>query len=444
MEWVALSAVVLGSLVLAYLVMFRVSWPRVALSPLQEGERVVGVALAVATIVLGFRSGRRSGEAAVNLILLAHVSCGASALLGLQLKGVTALRALLAWEFVTCLALLARSYSLRRRGWKSLLLTVWTGVIVLHLVLLVGEAWLRVLMASPNPARWPCISYGNTSWKMVELYDGEKNSFGLRERELEEFKPPRTYRVLFAGDSVTFGLGVPFEETFVKKVEQRIDARARALGMRFESINGGWPGYNTRQEFEMIRQKGLYYDPDLVLLVYFPNDVEEVGSPMPYQGFCRVLDPVYENSIFWAWGSRQYHSLLESLGMRETYADWLHRQYEGDSFRQVQQCIYNCQVWCRHHGKRFGVIIFPFMENLDHYEFGYVHEKVRQTATGYSIPCLDLLPVFAGRDDASMQLSPAFDHHPGVEANARATPAIEAFIVSLMNEQGRKAAPLAR
>lgn len=441
LEWVSLSALVLGSLLLAYLAMFHVSWPRIALSPQGEAGRWLALALAAATIVLGVCGGRRSGEPAVNLLLLAHVACGAGAFMGLQLKGMTALRGLLAWEFVTCLALLARSYSLKRRGWKSLLLVAWTGVIVLHLVLLVGEVWLRMLMASPNPARWPCISYGNTSWKMVELYDREKNSFDLRERDLEEFKPPRTYRVFFAGDSVTFGLGIPFEETFVKRVEKRIDAQARALGMRFETINAGWPGHNTRHEFETIRQKGLYYEPDLVILVYFPNDVEAMASSMPYQGICAALDPLYENSISWAWGSRQVHSLLERLGVRETYADWLREQYHSAGFRQVQQHIFNCQVWCRRYGKRFGVVIFPFMENLRAYEFGYAHQMIRETAATHSIPCLDLLSVFAGQDDASMQLSPAFDHHPGVAANALAAPAIEAFIVSLMNEQGKKAPP---
>lgn len=436
LEWVALSAIVLSTLLVGFVALFKVSWPRIPLSGSDECLRVSALGLLAFSLVASRLAGRRRGEGALDVLLASHLACALGAFLALQLKGITALRALLAWEFITCMALLIRSYSARPRPWKSALLGLATLVLVSQVVLLLGEIVLRVLMASSTPARWPCISYGNTSWKMVALYDGEKNSVGLRERELSEFKPPGFYRVLFVGDSVTFGLGIPREETFVKRVEQSLDARARKEGLRFETINGGWPGFNTRQEFEIIRQKGLYYEPDLVLMVFFPNDIEEVGNVVPYQGVCRMLDPLYENSLAWTWGSRQVHSAAERLGLCESYAAWLHRQYESECMRELEQYLYNSQVWARRYGKRFGIVIFPFMEDLRRYGFTDIHEKVRKVAAAHGIPCLDLLPAFAGLEDAPMQLSPAFDHHPSARAHAVAAGPIEGFILAFL-----KAAP---
>ena len=101
--------------------------------------------------------------------------------------------------------------------------------------------------------------------------------------------------------------------------------------------------------------------------------------------------------------------------------------------RQLEQYLYNSQVWARRYGKRFGIVIFPFMEDLGRYGFTDIHEKIRKVAAAHGIPCLDLLPAFAGLGDASMQLSPAFDHHPSARANAVAAGPIEGFILAFLN-----------
>ena len=57
------------------------------------------------------------------------------------------------------------------------------------------------------------------------------NALGLRDRQdLQAEKPPGTRRVLFLGDSVTFGLEVDLEETLVKQVESMLD-RAECINM---------------------------------------------------------------------------------------------------------------------------------------------------------------------------------------------------------------------
>lgn len=94
------------------------------------------------------------------------------------------------------------------------------------------------------------------------------NSQGFRgQREYAIEKPQGTYRVAVLGDSVTLGHGVEDEETFSAVLEKNL-SRTRPA----EVINMGVSGYGTSEELIQLREVALKYDPDLVILGYFPND----------------------------------------------------------------------------------------------------------------------------------------------------------------------------
>jgi lysophospholipase L1-like esterase len=74
-------------------------------------------------------------------------------------------------------------------------------------------------------------------------------------------------RVLVLGDSYAFGFGVNDEETFPHRLEE-------LLGGRADVLNFGVPAYDLAQEVELLRNKGLAYAPDVVVLALHPNDFE--------------------------------------------------------------------------------------------------------------------------------------------------------------------------
>lgn len=101
------------------------------------------------------------------------------------------------------------------------------------------------------------------------------NSLGYREREFTVEKPPGTYRIVVIGDSMTFGVGVELEETFVKRVERRFQAHPPLPGTRIQVLNLGCGSYSAGQNFVLLRDQALRLQPDLVLLVHFSNDAME-------------------------------------------------------------------------------------------------------------------------------------------------------------------------
>ena len=97
------------------------------------------------------------------------------------------------------------------------------------------------------------------------------NTAGIRERELPVAKPPGTYRIVGLGDSVMFGWGVEASETFLRQLEDRLNALP-GTHPRYETLNFGVPGYISAIEVATLERKALAYQPDLVILHVISND----------------------------------------------------------------------------------------------------------------------------------------------------------------------------
>lgn len=99
------------------------------------------------------------------------------------------------------------------------------------------------------------------------------NSQRLREdHEIAIPKPPRELRILFLGDSCTFGYGLDYKAGFVEKLEARLQARV-PQGWKVECINAGVPAYSLFQGLRFLETEGLRYQPDLVVACFGWNDV---------------------------------------------------------------------------------------------------------------------------------------------------------------------------
>ena len=109
------------------------------------------------------------------------------------------------------------------------------------------------------------------------------NSAGFRGPLYPEAKPPGTVRIVGLGDSFMFGHGVGDGEVYLRVLEDLLNSFA--ADTRFETVNTAVPGYNTVMEVETLKEKGLAYEPDVVLIHFVGNDLE-----LP--NFIRIEEPV--------------------------------------------------------------------------------------------------------------------------------------------------------
>ena len=89
-----------------------------------------------------------------------------------------------------------------------------------------------------------------------------------------------TLRILALGDSRTEGQGLELKGTSVKLLEQSL--QAEFPGQTNEVINAGIGGYGVGQEYIWLRECGLGFQSEIVLLTVYLN------APSPFQPPSRV------------------------------------------------------------------------------------------------------------------------------------------------------------
>lgn len=80
---------------------------------------------------------------------------------------------------------------------------------------------------------------------------------------------PDARRILVAGDSTAFGVGVDDGDTWPARLEALLSARG---GPPVDVVNSGVPGYSTFQAVRMAEKYGLYVKPALVIVCAGFND----------------------------------------------------------------------------------------------------------------------------------------------------------------------------
>ncbi|MCG8409368.1 MAG: SGNH/GDSL hydrolase family protein [Phycisphaerales bacterium] len=149
---------------------------------------------------------------------------------------------------------------------------------------------------APHPRRgWSHRTgmVGSNSGVIVNI-----NSVGFRGPEVPRKKASDEIRVLFLGDSVTFGFSLTWEDTFIARTAKKL--RDRRPDLNITLMNGGVGGYTTWQSLDLFKDEGVRVEPDFVVLNYCMNDMVDliyleeasiVGNPIRFS---------FPNSSHWS------------------------------------------------------------------------------------------------------------------------------------------------
>jgi lysophospholipase L1-like esterase len=115
--------------------------------------------------------------------------------------------------------------------------------------------------------------------------DEVMNRDGFRGPDRQIPKPGATYRILAVGDSVVQAIAgdVRYEQTWEQRLDTSLNADATtgspARSRRYEVINAGVPGFSSWQTLAHLRDRGLRYQPDLVVVLVGWNDMADGWLP---------------------------------------------------------------------------------------------------------------------------------------------------------------------
>ena len=267
-------------------------------------------------------------------------------------------------------------------------------------------------------------------------YTGASNSLGYRDREHALAKPPGTFRVVVIGDSIAAGLKVDrFEDT----LPPRLEGELQAAGVPAEVFSLAVSGYNTRQEVETLKDKGLAFAPDLVLVAYSLTDRERVdgGILATLLAEERGADGVDARDV----AHTEIHpvlarsALLRALRYRVLPPPppdpELARGYEEllAGADTVADAMAELAALGERHGFEVAVAVFPrLVKDFRRYRFADEHRYVEAIAAEHGFLYVDLLPAFAAcRRETGQSLK--LDHfHPSAEGHRCAAEAVAAAL----------------
>lgn len=174
---------------------------------------------------------------------------------------------------------------LKRAARKIFLVAAPASVLAALLAVAAIEVWVRWSWDERRGRPGFYVSDAVLGQRLAPNYDGwfagvpvKINGLGFRDdRDYPIEKPAGAFRILVLGDSVTFGHGTRSDTTYPYLLEQRL--REWKPEIAWQVWNLGVPGYATSQELAYLEQIGARYDPDLVIVGFYQNDL--IGNEPP-------------------------------------------------------------------------------------------------------------------------------------------------------------------
>jgi hypothetical protein len=259
------------------------------------------------------------------------------------------------------------------------------------------------------------------------------NSRGLRDRE-HDLRPSDKKRMMILGDSFGWGFGVEQEDRFSEVLERRQPD--------WEIINASVSGYSTDQEYLFVKDRGLAYRPDIVLLLVHDSDfagndssvqygynkpyfcvsgdtLELRNSPVPTASFRQTIERfLMGNTYLWRriYLAGAIASNRVKAGMDRNRSGDLSEQPEK-RYEVMAQLIRAINGVCRQAQSRFLVVSCPLDEKKQF--------RIQTVCAAEGIPYLPL-------DDALAQSRQAItfphDDHWNATGHRLAADALDAFL----------------
>lgn len=303
----------------------------------------------------------------------------------------------------------------------------------------------RVDSISIRPSSAPIdgrrIGYGYPHSTIISKYDSdprgyfgedheivhEHNSGGFRDIEHSFEKPPGVYRIVGLGDSFLWGQGVKFEDISLNVLAKRLGETSQRY--QIETINLAISGMDTVVESRALRELGVRFDPDLVILHFVLNDIKP--SIDLYSGdfnkISNTPDALSKYSQLWSWARKRY---LAAVTTRRYIDTVVADAVESTQHWQITlNAIDEINETCNKNNIKLLVAIYPFFYNLDDdYPFQIIHDRIEEHCRERGIDVIDLKPYFDGLSGPELWVHPV-DQHPNEEAHRIVAEALYTHLV---------------
>ena len=259
------------------------------------------------------------------------------------------------------------------------------------------------------------------------------NSYGMRDQEYNRQAPEGVRRVAVIGDSVTFGLGVALDKTYVKGLQARINERPHK-SRYYQFMNFGVSGYSSESELEFFKQTARQFNPEVVVVGYVMND------PIPTARLFSVVAKEMEESKDFgrlakksqvlAWIKMKWKLASEAVTARGVYEEFYDPQ--GEYWNSVVESFKGFKALSEQDEFKLVVVVFPMLYDFKDYPFTAYHEQALSLFKQLEIDYIDLMPVFNRYQASDFRIVKADATHPNELGHRLAAEEIDRYFQDVL------------
>ena len=346
--------------------------------------------------------------------------------------------------------------------WRDAIANVALALLSSAFAIVCAEATVHLVGLAPPPglftvsdaeyARVPGIFSPNQS--VIEgtgtrfAHPTRIDSLGYRGPDFPRLKEGGEFRILYVGDSFTYGHNVADHETLPAQLERQLSTACGAVRV----INAGLSG-STIDGQDAMALRGLSVSPDLVVLMYHENDIDEmmdsriwwqiaenrrIKSRFPVSLLYRLL----RHSAIWTLAQDARRSVV--LQPSQGAVQGGDRQVSAEAVEAAQ----------REYGERLAALadslrkvdlpfifaLFPHPESVRAGRGGRDYERIRQRAASLRLPTVDFLEAI---QRSGTRVEDAFlvpeDYHPSALGYAIAAADLRDVVLTLAGPKACRA-----
>ncbi len=236
------------------------------------------------------------------------------------------------------------------------------------------------------------------------------NQSGLRGRDFIIPKPNGVFRLVFLGDSITYGGGeIPDQDLFVNRIASDL---ASTENRRIETINLSAPGWGIQNMVAFVTTKGLF-GPDFVIWVISSSDFRRPETSLEENGFPEQKP----------W-SRLWYVIVTVLRIaRFSLGAPNHLHKEPATLEQNLRALHSTLWQMRQQNIPCGVVVVPAARESP----GYIGDlnRFRSVSESLSVPFLETGPALKQHPSDRMFLD---GYHLSARGHAAVADAITSFL----------------
>jgi lysophospholipase L1-like esterase len=229
------------------------------------------------------------------------------------------------------------------------------------------------------------------------------NSRGMTDREYPVERTVGARRIAVIGDSVARGQGAPTGESFEALLENRLNEAHTSDEVRgYELLNFATTGYRLTQMVDVAVEKVPVYKPDVYLVC------------------------LTRLSVAGAWGDHMAQLIYDGIDLKYPYLKQLandagldprdpigtmRAKLAASRIPTIHWGLRHIRDLARQEGAEMIVVFVPTANSPESLEPGFA--AIRKVVAELDVPLIDLLPVFAEEDLATVKVRPGNVHPNG-------------------------------